>query len=212
MNICLSANENCVAPASFVRPSWRSQQVEDKSGFARLGSMMNSQNEHIICGGLTFENVPVALREKVAFRSRQIPKALEQMKQMLGLQETVLLSTCNRVEYFGTTTQPERAASAWPDFLRRFHEISEDFSALSFQLRGISCVEHLYAVASGLKSMVVGETEIMGQLKDAYEIAQTHGFTGKWRTGSFSRRLPPQNRYAHARQSHVGMFRLVPSR
>ena len=127
MNICLSANENCVAPASFVRPSWRSQQVEDKSGFARLGSMMNSQNEHIICGGLTFENVPVALREKVAFRSGQIPKALEQMKQMLGLQETVLLSTCNRVEYFGTTTQPERAASAWPDFLRRFHEISEDF-------------------------------------------------------------------------------------
>jgi glutamyl-tRNA reductase len=180
MDICLSANENCVAPATLVRPSWRSQQVEDKSGFARLGPMMNSQNEHILCGGLTYENVPVALREKVAFRNGQIPEALEQMKQMLGLQEAVLLSTCNRVEYFGTTTQPDRAAAAWPDFLRRFHEISQDFSALSFKLCGISCVEHLYSVASGLKSMVVGETEIMGQLKDAYEIAQTHGFTGKW--------------------------------
>jgi len=180
MNICLQTIEACVAPASIDGLSWRSQQVEDKSGFARLGSMMNSPNEQIICGGLTFEEVPVALREKVAFRTGQIPKALEQMKQMLGLQEAVLLSTCNRVEYFGTTTQPERAAAAWPDFLRWFHEISEDFSALSFQLRGISCVEHLYSVASGLKSMVVGETEILGQLKDAYEIAQSHGFTGKW--------------------------------
>jgi glutamyl-tRNA reductase len=63
---------------------------------------------------------------------------------------------------------------------RNLHEISEDFSALSFQLRGSSCVEHLYSVASGLKSMVIGETEVLGQLKDAYEIAQTHGFTGKW--------------------------------
>ncbi|MDB4793545.1 glutamyl-tRNA reductase [Methylacidiphilales bacterium] len=141
--------------------------------------MTNSQNEHIICGGLTFEDVPVALREKVAFRNGHIPEALEKMKQMLGLRETVLVSTCNRVEYFGTTTQPDQAAAAWPDFLRQFHEISEDFSALSFQLRGMHCVEHLYSVASGLKSMVVGETEVLGQLKDAYEIAQTHGFTGK---------------------------------
>jgi glutamyl-tRNA reductase len=180
MNICLQTIETCVAPASFDGPPWRSQQVEDMSGFARLGSMMNSQNEHIICGGLTFEDVPVALREKVAFHYARLPDALEQMRQMLGLQEAVLLSTCNRVEYFGTTKQPDRAAAAWPKFLRQFHEISEDFSACSFQLCGMSCVEHLYSVASGLKSMVVGETEIMGQLKDAYEIAQTYGFTGKW--------------------------------
>jgi len=180
MDICLSTNEACVAAASFVRPSWWSQHVEDKSGFIPLDSMINSQNQHIICGGLTFENVPVALREKVAFRDAQLPEAIEQMKRMLGLREAVLVSTCNRVEYFGTTTQPDRAAAAWPNFLRHFHETPEDFSACSFQLCGTSCVEHLYSVASGLKSMVVGETEVLGQLKDAYEIAQTHGFTGKW--------------------------------
>ena len=135
---------------------------------------------HIICGGLTFEDVPVELREKVAFRDAQLPDALEQMKKMLGLREAVLVSTCNRVEYFGATAQPDHAAAAWPDFLRRFHAVTDDFTALSFQKRDMSCVEHLYSVASGLKSMVIGETEVLGQLKDAYEIAQTSGQTGKW--------------------------------
>jgi len=135
---------------------------------------------HVICGGLTFEGVPVELREKVAFREAQLPDALVQMKTMLNLSEAVLVSTCNRVEYFGATTQPDYAAAAWPDFLRRFHAVSEDFSHLSFQMCGPSCVEHLYAVASGLKSMVIGETEVLGQLKDAYQVAQSHGQTGKW--------------------------------
>jgi len=134
----------------------------------------------VICGGLTFEKTPVELREKVAFRDAQLPEALAQMKQLLGLREAVLISTCNRVEYFGATPRPEQAAAAWPDFLRRFHAVPDDFSPLSFQLHGVPCVEHLFSVASGLKSMVVGETEILGQLKDAYAVAQKHGQTGKW--------------------------------
>ncbi len=135
---------------------------------------------HIICGGLTFEGVPVELREKVAFRDAQLPEALAEMRKILGLREAVLVSTCNRVEYFGATSQPELTAAAWPGFLRRFHGVTEDFSPLSFQLRGVPCVEHLFSVASGLKSMVVGETEILGQLKDAYDLARTQGQTGKW--------------------------------
>src|SRR5271154_188992 len=110
---------------------------------------MSDLSANVICGGLTFEATPVELREKVAFRDAQLPDALEQMKRMLGLREAVLVSTCNRVEYFGATTEPDRAAAAWPNFLRQFHEISEDFSACSFQLCGMSCVEHLYSVASG---------------------------------------------------------------
>ena len=135
---------------------------------------------HIICGGLTFEGVPVEVREKVAFRDSQLPEALSQLKTSLGLREAVLVSTCNRVEYFGETTQPDLAAKAWPDFLCRFHSATEDYQSLSFQLRDTPCVEHLFAVASGLKSMVVGETEILGQLKEAYHIARVEGQTGKW--------------------------------
>jgi glutamyl-tRNA reductase len=141
---------------------------------------MNGLGAYVVCGGLTFESVPVELREKVAFREAQLPGALPMLREMLGLREAVLVSTCNRVEYFGATTQPEQAALAWPDFLRRFHAINEDFTPLSFQLRGMPCVEHLYSLAAGLKSMVIGETEVLGQLKDAYDVAQTNGQTGKW--------------------------------
>jgi glutamyl-tRNA reductase len=139
-----------------------------------------TMSAHVICGGLTFEKTPVELREKVAFRDSQLPEALERMRELLGLREAVLVSTCNRVEYFGATARPEVAAAAWPDFLRRFHAVPDDFSPLSFQLGGTPCVEHLFSVASGLKSMVVGETEILGQLKDAYDVARSSGQTGKW--------------------------------
>jgi glutamyl-tRNA reductase len=141
---------------------------------------MGSLGAQLVCGGLTFEDVPVELREKVAFRDAQLADALPQLRTMLGLREAVLVSTCNRVEYFGATEAPEAAAAAWPEFLRRFHAIGDDFSKLSFQLRGMPCVEHLFSVAAGLKSMVVGETEVLGQLKDAYDVAHTHGQTGKW--------------------------------
>lgn len=94
-------------------------------------SEMNSRSAHVICGGLTFEEVPVELREKVAFRDAQLPDALAQMKDMLGLREAVLVSTCNRVEYFGATEHPDHAFEAWPDFLRRFHSVNDDFSRLS---------------------------------------------------------------------------------
>jgi glutamyl-tRNA reductase len=137
-------------------------------------------NAQVICGGLTFEGTPVELREKVAFRESQLPAALAQMREALGLREAVLVSTCNRVEYFGETLEPDRAIAAWPDFLRGFHAVPDDFSPLSFQLRGLPCVEHLFEVAAGLKSMVIGETEILGQLKDAYDVARVQGQTGKW--------------------------------
>ena len=137
-------------------------------------------SSHLICGGLTFEGAPLELREKAAFRDSQLPQALAQLKQALGLRESVLVSTCNRVEYFGETARPEVAEAAWPDFLRHFHSVPGDFETHSFQLRGSPCVEHLFAVASGLKSMVVGETEILGQLKDAYGLARAEGQTGRW--------------------------------
>ncbi|MEI9998387.1 MAG: hypothetical protein WDO13_04085 [Verrucomicrobiota bacterium] len=56
-----------------------------------------------------------------------MPDALRQLKRMLGLREAVLVSTCNRVEYFGATTRPEYAAQAWPEFLRQFHAVTDDF-------------------------------------------------------------------------------------
>ena len=137
-------------------------------------------SEQIICGGLTFEATPVEIRERVAFRAAQLPEALGRMRNYLGLREAVLISTCNRVEYFGATSDPQAAALSWPRFLREFHALPDDFAPPSFQLHGPTCVEHLFSMASGLKSMVIGETEILGQLKDAYEVAHRSGQTGRW--------------------------------
>jgi glutamyl-tRNA reductase len=170
--------------------------------------MMNSRGAHVICGGLTFEEVPVELREKVAFRDAQLPDALREMKRMLGLREAVLVSTCNRVEYFGATTNPEQAARAWPEFLRQFHSMTDDFAALSFQLRGTPCVEHLYSVASGLKSMVIGETEVLGQLKTPTTSRRRSARPASGSTGSSSPRSRRPSRCErarhHARHVSVG--------
>jgi len=134
----------------------------------------------LVCGGITFEAAPVELRERIAFLPAQLPVALPAIKTTLGLGEAVLVSTCNRVEYFGATAEPEQAVKSWPLFLRQFHELERQFEIPSFHLEGRDCVSHLYEVASGLKSMVVGETEVLGQLKNAYQTAQQHGATGKW--------------------------------
>lgn len=134
----------------------------------------------LICGGLTFEQTPIELREKVAFRDSSLPQALAEMRKAMGLDEAVLVSTCNRVEYFGLARQPVHAHIGWPQFLSRFHNISTDFTPYSFQLCDQPCVEHLFEVASGLKSMVIGETEILGQIKAAYATALQAQQTGKW--------------------------------
>jgi glutamyl-tRNA reductase len=133
----------------------------------------------VICGGINFEKAPVELRERVAFRENQLPDALRLLREKLRLEETVLISTCNRVEYFGITSHPRESAVAWPEFLRSFHQISDDFSSVLFHFEGEAAVDHLFQMAAGLKSMVVGETEIFGQLKEAYHVAQHQGATGK---------------------------------
>ena len=81
--------------------------------------------EHVVCGGLTFEGVPVEMREKVAFRDAQLPDALPMLRKMLGLDEAVLVSTCNRVEYFGATPQPRSCGGCMARF----------FAAISFDQR-----------------------------------------------------------------------------
>ncbi|SDT96372.1 glutamyl-tRNA reductase [Verrucomicrobium sp. GAS474] len=146
-----------------------------------------------VCGGLSFKEAPVAVRERAAFRDEALPQALVRLRENLGLEEAVLLSTCNRVEFFGVGHPAEEAAAggvgdAWASFLASFHaELEEpvraalagDFAAHSFRLSGRASIERLFRLASGLESMVVGETEIFGQVKEAYRVAAGSGATGK---------------------------------
>lgn len=136
-------------------------------------------NPTLINGAITFHEAPVEIREQVAFRAETLPGALCRLKMQLGLSEAVLVSTCNRVEYFGLTTRPDLAQQAWPEFLQSFHRIAQPMEPYSRHHLGRACIEHLFHTVSGLESMVVGETEIFGQVKEAYKLAQQQGLTRK---------------------------------
>jgi glutamyl-tRNA reductase len=129
--------------------------------------------------GLSHRSSPVTVRERYAFAEAALPEALEKLRRDAGASEAVILSTCNRVEIYAVMEWPEEEAAAR---LRRFlKEYHQGPAALTDELychadcRGL---EHLFQVACGLDSMVLGETEILGQLKKAYEIALRHKHTG----------------------------------
>jgi glutamyl-tRNA reductase len=134
----------------------------------------------LCCGGLSFHTAPVEIRERVSFLPGQIATALSQMRSWIQAEEAVLLSTCNRVDFFARTLDPGPVRNGWVQFLRSFHNIELDVAPFVRFREERSCVEYLFRVAAGMESMVIGETEILGQLKQAYGIAKEIGMTGPW--------------------------------
>ena len=131
---------------------------------------------NVFVTGLSYKTAPVEVREKLAVRPSLLPCHGCRLKLGAGLDEVVLLSTCNRVEVYGAT-------SAWVQgkVFRIFQQLCPelDVTPYVYVKEGAAAVEHLFSVASGLDSMVIGETEITGQVKNAYQAAQQFGLTGR---------------------------------
>jgi glutamyl-tRNA reductase len=125
--------------------------------------------------GINHKTAPVALREKVAFSEDRLGAALLTLRQELGVAEALILSTCNRTEVYWTGTASGSQLSQW---LERHHGDNLDLAASLYVHQESRAIEHTFSVASGLDSMVLGEVQILGQLKDAYRIAQESGSTG----------------------------------
>jgi glutamyl-tRNA reductase len=125
--------------------------------------------------GLNHKTAPVALREKVAFSEDRLVAALRALRQERGVAEVVILSTCNRTEVYWAGSASGAELSQW---LERHHDHGLDLAASVYVHQEKHAVEHAFNVASGLDSMVLGEAQILGQLKDAYRIAQETGSTG----------------------------------
>lgn len=126
--------------------------------------------------GLSYKTAPVDVREKLAVQPARLRCHGCRLKLGGGLSEVVLVSTCNRVEIYGVTTPANR------DLARLFQLLSNadfDFSPHLYVKEGLEAVRHLFSVASGLDSMVMGETEITGQVKQAYQSAQEAKLTGR---------------------------------
>ena len=125
--------------------------------------------------GINHKTAPVALREKVAFAEDTLAAALRALRQEMGVAEAVILSTCNRTEVYWSGSASGAELSQW---LKRHHGNELDLGPSLYIHQESRAVEHAFCVASGLDSMVLGEVQILGQLKDAYRIAQESGSTG----------------------------------
>lgn len=133
----------------------------------------------VVLVGLSHKSCPVTVREKFAFTEAKIPATLQIIRESGIAEEAVILSTCNRVElYASTSLDPGRACAELQELLVRIHDYRDPINDELYKLGEPDSVEHLFKVASGLDSLVLGETEILGQLKKAYDLALQHQFTG----------------------------------
>jgi len=125
--------------------------------------------------GLNHRSAPVEVRERLAFDEKSIPDALRVLRQRPGVVEGLILSTCNRVE-IAVSSEDRDPASAVDDFLAETRKVERDWvRPYLYKFEDRDAIQHLFRVAASLDSMVVGEPQILGQLKNAYSIAKEQG-------------------------------------
>lgn len=138
--------------------------------------------------GLNHRTAPVEVRERMAFAESAIPETLERLRGAGLAQEGVILSTCNRVElYAASHMEPAEALSELRRFMMQERGLPASMEEHVYTWASPRSVEHLFKVASGLDSMVLGETEILGQLKKAYDLALQARQTGGTLNKAFQR-------------------------
>ncbi|MEP7002689.1 MAG: glutamyl-tRNA reductase [bacterium] len=120
----------------------------------------------VIVLGVSHHGAPLDVREKLAFTSREIGPALAAVRELTGASEGVLLSTCNRTELYLVEGDTEASTAVWKMLSER---LGEDASRYGYARRDRDAAAHLFRVASGIESMVVGEAQIHGQVRDAWE-------------------------------------------
>ena len=127
---------------------------------------------HIVIVGLSHKTAPVEIREKLAFAPTAMERPLRQMLELATITEGLIVSTCNRVELCAVTKEPDAAIAELRRFLAEYHEISpEEINENLFDYQGEEAIRHLFRVSSSLDSMVLGEPQILGQIKTAYGYA-----------------------------------------
>jgi len=134
----------------------------------------------IVLVGLNHRTAPVEVRERVSFTTEQARRAAEELRARGILEETLVLSTCNRSEVYGVPPEASHeCAAGLSSFLSEFHSVRPDIlSGSLYHHYDREAVRHLFRVSAGLDSMLLGEAEILGQVREAYRFAHEHGATG----------------------------------
>src|SRR5829696_7147240 len=123
----------------------------------------------LIVVGVSHHGAPLEVRERLAYRTSEVHGLLERMRAMAEVREAVLLSTCNRTELYVVEGESDAAAAAWSLYGER---LGGDASEFGYVRRDREAVAHLFRVVSGMDSMVVGEAQIHGQVRDAWEASR----------------------------------------
>ncbi|MBE6419092.1 MAG: glutamyl-tRNA reductase [Akkermansiaceae bacterium] len=155
-----------------------------------MSQQVHSGALQMLCLGLNHHTAPLQVREKFAVAKRHLEQSNQDIVDLPAVRECVLLSTCNRTEIYFWSPSPELARA---DIMRYFlgtlasGDAVEQISACFYCYEGGQALRHLACVAAGMDSMVIGETEIFGQLKDAYRVAQAAGSTATCSNRTFQR-------------------------
>ena len=134
----------------------------------------------IVLVGLNHRTAPVEVRERVSYTAEQASRAASELRSRGILEETLVLSTCNRSEVYGVPPETSReSAAGLSSFLSEFHKVQPDILSVSlYHHYDRHAVRHLFRVSAGLDSMMLGEAEILGQVREAYKFAYEQGATG----------------------------------
>jgi len=144
----------------------------------------------ILLTGLNHRKTPVEIREKVHFQAEKLENAYQNILTLPTIQEAVLLSTCNRVEIYCATNDTENARPQVKQWLHDFHGLgNQSLNPWLYEQQGLDTARHLFAVATGIDSLIVGEGQIQGQVRDSYFAAREFGCTGALLNKTFSKAI-----------------------
>ncbi|WP_114353448.1 glutamyl-tRNA reductase [Saliterribacillus persicus] len=134
---------------------------------------------HILTAGINYRTAPVEVREKLTFQPSSLEEAMKELNERKSILENVILSTCNRTEVYAVVDQLHTGRYFIKQFLADWFEIDKEvFAPHLIIYENDAAIEHLFRVSAGLDSMVVGETQILGQVKDSFMLAQSNKHTG----------------------------------
>ena len=143
--------------------------------------MLIGENMKIVVIGINHKKAGLNIREKLCFNNDNLPEYYSGLKNYSEIRESFILSTCNRVELYGVGEDAKVIAERLSSFLCQVHELPLDFlKKYSYVKIDLDAIENLLRVASGLDSMVIGESQIMGQIKKAYTFACSAGAIGPY--------------------------------
>lgn len=148
-------------------------------GRNNLNKFLGVDNVHILKVGFNYKTAPVEIRERLTFSEQAVDEAMTRLKMQKSILENVIVSTCNRTEIYAVVDQIHTGRYYIKQFLADWFQVEKDVFSSYLQIaESDGAIEHLFRVTAGLDSMILGETQILGQVREAFFTAQQVHTTG----------------------------------